>query len=90
MLRLVEKIIVGNRNFENLGVQGLEQLVQESIVSGDYRALQKITNIYTGVYDYSHRKPWWLLSDFDADVWLVDFTDDKKKTPTKSNTITKM
>ncbi|MEQ6344011.1 integrase [Vibrio cyclitrophicus] len=90
MLRLVEKIIVGNRNFENLGVQGLEQLVQESIVSGDYRALQKITNIYTGVYDYSHRKPWWLLSDFDADVWLVDFTDDKKKTQKKSNTITKM
>lgn len=86
MLKLVEEIVDGSKQFEDLDGQGLDQLIQASVVYGNYNALQKLTNIYTGIYDYSDRQPWWLLSDFDDEVWLIDFADDKKRAKKKSNT----
>jgi len=86
MLSLVRDIVDGDKSFKDLNAEELKSLIQVSVVNGDYRALQELTNIYTGVYDYCDRKPWWLISNFDDDVWLIDFTDEERKTKKKSNT----
>lgn len=32
-----------------------------------------ITNDFTGIYDYDVHSPYWLISDFNDDVWELDF-----------------
>lgn len=79
MLKLIENINAGKTTFDELGAEGLEELISESIVNGDFSALQKLTNIYTGIYDYGAKERWWLLSRFEDDLWLLDFSSSERK-----------
>lgn len=37
-----------------------------------------ITNNFTGIYDYDVHSPYWLLSDFNDDIWELDFGKNNK------------
>ncbi|MBF4269440.1 hypothetical protein EAY71_21470, partial [Vibrio anguillarum] len=39
----------------------------------DYRALDIITNIHTGIYGYDDRQPEWLESSFPENKWVLTF-----------------
>nr|MBF4307408.1 integrase [Vibrio anguillarum] len=60
-----------------LSTETLEQIINFSVANDDYRALDIITHIHTGIYGYDDRQPEWLESRFDADKWILKFS----KTP---------
>lgn len=90
MLKLVQDIKSGIKNFDDMSREDLGQLISASVANGDYSALERLTNIHTGIYDYNLEKPWWLLSDFDARVWHYDFTTDEKKENKKQSSAPKL
>lgn len=73
MLRLIEDIVNGQKKLTELDNTVLLQLIDASVVNEDFRALENLTNHYTGIYDYNDKQPYWLKSDFEAPIWVVNF-----------------
>jgi hypothetical protein len=70
---LIEDIVQDHSKLDGLSKQLLEQIINFSVNHNDYRVLDVITQIHTGIYDYDDRKPEWLESDFTAKKWVLMF-----------------
>ncbi len=68
---LLEQVADGVSSFQELENEQQSDIIQLSLVSGDFRALQRLTNELTGIYEYDEYKPYWLQSDFEDDVWII-------------------
>ncbi|NOJ10390.1 integrase [Vibrio splendidus] len=69
--RLVEDIVLDPSTLDGLSTDTLEQIIKFSVANDDYRALDIITNIHTGIYGYDERQPEWLESSFYATEWVL-------------------
>lgn len=76
---LIENIVQDHSKLDNLSTQLLEEIVNFSVANDDYRVLDIITHMHTGIYGYNERKPEWLRSDFGADEWVLIFDKTPKK-----------
>lgn len=47
--------------------------INKEIANGNKSILEKITNIYTGIYDYDVKKPPWLVNNFHDEIWQLYF-----------------
>uniref|UniRef100_UPI00188C31BC hypothetical protein n=1 Tax=Vibrio anguillarum TaxID=55601 RepID=UPI00188C31BC len=63
---LIEDIVLDHSTLDGLSSDTLEQIINFSVANDDYRALDIITHIHTGIYGYDERQPEWLESSFDA------------------------
>tara|TARA_Y100000588_G_C14280080_1_gene936621 strand:- start:7883 stop:10291 length:2409 start_codon:yes stop_codon:yes gene_type:complete len=70
---LIEDIVLDESVLDGLSAQVLDKIVDFSVAHDDYRALDVITNIHTGVYDHDAKQPEWLESDFSAPKWTITF-----------------
>ncbi|EOX1766969.1 integrase [Vibrio cholerae] len=77
IVSLIEDIVLDHSTLNGLSTETLEQIINFSVANDDYRALDIITHIHTGIYGYDDRQPEWLESSFDADKWILKFS----KTP---------
>nr|MBF4381769.1 integrase [Vibrio anguillarum] len=77
IVSLIEDIVLDHSTLNGLSTETLEQIINFSVANDDYRALDIITHIHTGIYGYDDRQPEWLESRFDADKWILKFS----KTP---------
>ncbi|XNG94815.1 integrase [Vibrio cyclitrophicus] len=80
----MRSIIDCNKKVINLGKEELETLISQAISNGNFTSLEQITNVYTGIYSALKDKPWWLVSDFEDDIWIFDFQSDTQKKIAKS------
>ncbi|MEZ9997169.1 integrase [Vibrio lentus] len=74
---LIESIVLDHSLLDGLSAETLEEIINFSVANDDYRALDVITNIHTGIYGYDDRQPEWLESSFPASKWVLTFS----KTP---------
>lgn len=70
---LIENIVLDHSTLNGLSTETLEQIINFSVANDDYRVLDIITHIHTGIYGYDERQPEWLESNFDADKWVLTF-----------------
>ena len=70
---LIESIVRDHSRLNGLSAETLEDIINFSVVNDDYRALDIITNIHTGIYDYDDRQPEWLESSFCTNKWVLTF-----------------
>ncbi|HDZ9473609.1 TPA: integrase [Vibrio cholerae] len=70
---LIESIVLDHSLLNGLSAETLEEIINFSVVNDDYRALDVITNIHTGIYGYDDRQPEWLESSFPANKWVLTF-----------------
>nr|MBF4232347.1 integrase [Vibrio anguillarum] len=70
---LIEDIVLDHSTLDGLSSDTLEQIINFSVAHDDYRVLDIITHIHTGIYGYDDRQPEWLESSFDATKWLLTF-----------------
>ncbi|MCR9878692.1 MULTISPECIES: integrase [Vibrio harveyi group] len=75
---LIEDIILDHSILNGLSSDTLEQIIGFSVANNDYRALDIITHIHTGIYDYDERQPEWLESSFTATKWLIKLNKTSK------------
>ncbi|EKO3642451.1 integrase [Vibrio metschnikovii] len=76
---MIEDIVLDPSMLNGLSTGTLEQIINFSVANDDYRALDIITHIHTGIYGYDDRQPEWLESSFDADKWVLTFGKTPKK-----------
>ncbi|MGX9419306.1 integrase [Vibrio sp. WJH972] len=70
---LIEDIVLDRSRLNGLSTETLEEIINFSVVTDDYRALDIITHIHTGIYGYDDRQPEWLESSFSATKWVLIF-----------------
>ncbi|EKF9232511.1 integrase [Vibrio cholerae] len=70
---LIEDIVLDHSTLNGLNADTLEQIINFSVANDDYRALDIITHIHTGIYGYNVRQPEWLESSFPAAKWTLTF-----------------
>ncbi|OBU36487.1 integrase [Photobacterium phosphoreum] len=70
---LIEDIVLDHSLLNGLGAETLEEIVNFSAANDDYRVLDIITHIHTGIYGYDDRQPEWLESSFPAVKWVLTF-----------------
>ncbi|HGZ7309446.1 TPA: integrase [Vibrio parahaemolyticus] len=70
---LIENIVEDHSALNDLSAETLEDIINFSVANDDYRALDIITNIHTGIYGYDDRQPEWLESSFPANKWVLTF-----------------
>ncbi|EKO3925002.1 integrase [Vibrio metschnikovii] len=70
---LIEDIVLDHSTLDGLSTDTLEQIINFSVAHDDYRVLDIITHIHTGIYGYDERQPEWLESSFDATKWVLTF-----------------
>ncbi|EIA0836001.1 integrase [Vibrio parahaemolyticus] len=70
---LIENIVLDHSTLNGLSIETLEQIINFSVANNDYRALDIITHIHTGIYGYDERQPEWLESSFSAPKWALTF-----------------
>ncbi len=70
---LIERIVLDHSLLDGLSAETLEDIINFSVANDDYRALDIITNIHTGIYYYDDRQPEWLESSFPASKWVLTF-----------------
>lgn len=70
---LIERIVLDHSLLDDLSAETLEDIINFSVANDDYRALDIITNIHTGIYGYDDRQPEWLESSFSAKKWVLRF-----------------
>ncbi|MFA0195441.1 integrase [Vibrio artabrorum] len=70
---LIESIVLDHSLLNGLSAETLEEIINFSVANDDYRALDVITNIHTGIYGYDDRQPEWLESSFSANKWVLTF-----------------
>ena len=68
---LIESIVLDHSLLNGLSAETLEEIINFSVINDDYRALDIITNIHTGIYGYDDRQPEWLESSFPANKWVL-------------------
>ncbi|EOX4439156.1 integrase [Vibrio alginolyticus] len=73
IVNLIESIVLDHSLLNGLSVETLEDIINFSVANDDYRALDIITNIHTGIYGYDDRQPNWLESSFLANKWVLTF-----------------
>lgn len=66
---LIEEIVLDPSTLNDLSTDTLEQIINFSVANDDYRVLDIITHIHTGIYGYDERQPEWLESTFPAFKW---------------------
>lgn len=69
----IEDIVLDRSLLNGLSVEKLNQIADFATVNNDYRVLDILVNIHTGIYDYDERQPEWLESNFDAGKWVLTF-----------------
>lgn len=74
---LIENIVEDHSVLNGLSAETLEDIINFSVANDDYRALDIITNIHTGIYGYDGRQPEWLESSFPENKWVLTLS----KTP---------
>lgn len=75
---LIDSIVLDHSLLNGLSVETLEDIINFSVANDDYRALDIITNIHTGIYGYDDRQPEWLESSFSANKWVLTFGNTPK------------
>ncbi|WP_439146518.1 integrase [Vibrio sp.] len=70
---IIEGIVLDNSMLNGLSTETLEKIINFSVANDDYRVLDIITHIHTGIYDYDDRQPEWLESSFNAPKWVLKF-----------------
>ncbi|MBS9847927.1 integrase [Vibrio alginolyticus] len=70
---LIEDIVLDHSILNSLSTETLNQIVDFATANNDYRVLDILVNIHTGIYSYDERHPEWLESNFDADKWVLTF-----------------
>jgi hypothetical protein len=75
---LIEDIVLDHSTLNGLSTETLEQIINFSVANDDYRALDIITHIHTGIYGYDDRQPEWLESKFTAPKWILTFGKTQK------------
>ncbi|WP_318471288.1 integrase [Photobacterium leiognathi] len=70
---LIENIVEDHSVLNALSAETLEDIINFSVANDDYRALDIITNIHTGIYGYDDRQPDWLESSFPENKWVLTF-----------------
>ncbi len=70
---LIENIVEDHSVLNGLSAETLEDIINFSVANDDYRALDVITNIHTGIYGYDDRQPEWLESSFPENKWVLKF-----------------
>lgn len=70
---LIESIVLDHSLLNGLSAETLEDIINFSVANDDYRALDIITNIHTGIYGYDDRQPEWLESCFPENKWVLTF-----------------
>lgn len=70
---LIESIVIDHSLLNGLSAETLEEIINFSVANDDYRALDVITNIHTGIYGHDDRQPEWLESSFSANKWVLTF-----------------
>lgn len=70
---LIENIVEDHSVLNGLSAETLEDIINFSVANDDYRALDIITNIHTGIYGYDDRQPEWLESSFPENKWVLRF-----------------
>ncbi|EKO4254478.1 integrase [Vibrio sp. 1069] len=70
---LIENIVEDHSLLNSLSAETLEDIINFSVANDDYRALDIITNIHTGIYGYDDRQPEWLESSFPENKWVLTF-----------------
>ncbi|MFS1477602.1 integrase [Vibrio lentus] len=68
---LIENIVEDHSVLNGLSAETLEDIINFSVANDDYRALDIITNIHTGIYGYDDRQPEWLESSFPENKWVL-------------------
>ena len=76
---IIEEIVLDNSRLNNLNAETLERITDFAISNDDYRALDILAHIHTGIYGYNKRQPEWLKSDFEANEWTLNFGGKIKK-----------
>ncbi|HHX8488609.1 TPA: integrase [Vibrio diabolicus] len=71
-LKLINSIVNSKKQWSDISEEELESVIDASIFHSNYRALESLTNYYTGIYDFDERKPYWLSNDFAAPQWKLD------------------
>lgn len=70
---IIENIVEDHSVLNGLSAETLEDIINFSVANDDYRALDIITNIHTGIYGYDDRQPEWLESSFPENKWVLTF-----------------
>ncbi|MFM2621784.1 integrase [Vibrio owensii] len=70
---LMEDIVLDHSTLNGLSTETVEQIINFSVANDDYRVLDIITHIHTGIYGYDDRQPEWLESKFTAPKWILTF-----------------
>lgn len=70
---LIKDIVLDHSKLNGLSAETLEEIINFSVANDDYRALDIITHIHTGIYGYDDRQPEWLESSFYATKWVLMF-----------------
>ena len=68
---LIKDIVLDHSKLDGLSTETLEEIINFSVANDDYRALDIITHIHTGIYSYDDRHPEWLESSFPATKWVL-------------------
>ncbi|MEZ8325241.1 integrase [Vibrio cyclitrophicus] len=68
---LIKDIVSDHSKLDGLSTETLEEIINFSVANDDYRALDIITHIHTGIYSYDDRQPEWLESSFLATEWVL-------------------
>lgn len=75
---LIEDIVLDPSMLNGLSTDTLEQIINFSVANDDYRALDIITHVHTGIYGYDGKQPEWLESSFAATKWVLTFGKTQK------------
>lgn len=81
-LKLIQSVAKNSDSFFELSESDKHFVIQQSIVNGDFSALEGVANLFTGIYDYDEHNPYWLESEFTDPIWQI-------KIPYKSDFIEK-
>ncbi|PTP35823.1 integrase [Vibrio splendidus] len=68
---LIEDIVQDHSMLHGINSVQLEEIIDYSIANNDYRVLNILANIHTGIYDYDERQPAWLASKFYEQKWVL-------------------
>ncbi len=71
--QLIEDIVLDHSLLDGLGSDVVRDIIDYSASNNDYRVLDILANIHTGIYDYEEKKPEWLASSFEDAQWVVKF-----------------
>ncbi|SGY89062.1 hypothetical protein [Moritella viscosa] len=75
---LFNKIVSKELYFEELSIEKQESIIQLTVASRDFSALEFLTNSLTGIFNYDDREPYWLERNFNDDIWVMKLSKKEK------------